>query len=87
MFFNELDNQTGQRLIDIQQRADALRAVQAELKHRFAGSMEWKQRASRDYLYRRTGKIEKALGPRSVETEAEWNAARPLENGCCSDDF
>ena len=70
MFFNELDNEARQRLIDVQQRGDALRAVRNELKRRFAGSMEWKQRASRDYLYRRTGRIEKALGPRSVETEA-----------------
>jgi hypothetical protein len=32
--------------------------------------MEWKERSGRDYLYRRIGRVEKALGPRSAETEA-----------------
>lgn len=70
MFFNELDNEARQRLIDVQQRADALRAVRIDLRRRFAGAMAWKQRCGRDYLYRRTGRIDKALGPRSPETEA-----------------
>jgi hypothetical protein len=76
MYFNELDNETRQRLIDVKQRGEALRAVRAELKRRFAGSMEWRQRAGRDYLYRRTGKVEKALGPRSAGTETIHAAFR-----------
>ena len=69
-FFNELNNESRQRLIDVQQRADALRAVRIELRHRFAGSMAWKIRAGRAYLYRRTAHAERSLGARSPETEA-----------------
>jgi len=70
MFFNQLENEARQRLIDVQQRGDALRAARVELSRRFAGSMEWKSRSGKDYLYRRNGRVEKALGPRSAETEA-----------------
>jgi hypothetical protein len=62
------------RLIDVQQRGEALRSVQFELRHRFTGSMAWKERAGRDYLYRITGRVEKSLGPRSAETEAIYVA-------------
>ena len=74
MLFNEIENEARQRLIDVQQRGDALRAVRAELARRFAGHMAWKPRAGQDYLYRRTGRIEKALGPRSPATEASFAA-------------
>jgi hypothetical protein len=74
MFFNELDNESRQRLIDVQQRGDALRATRFELRRRFAGSMEWKERSGKDYLYRRVSKVEKTLGPRSTETEATYAA-------------
>ena len=56
----------------------SVRAVRAELKRRFAGSMEWKQRSGRDYLYRRAGRVEKALGARSAETEAILGAFSPM---------
>ena len=71
-FFNTLTNEARQRLIDIQQRTEALRAVRVDLRHRFLGSMAWKPRNGRDYLYRKTGRIEKALGPRAVETERTY---------------
>jgi hypothetical protein len=74
MLFNELENEPRQRLIDVQQRAEAMRAVRTELKRRFAGSMDWKERSGRDYLYRRMGKVEKALGPRSADTEGVYTA-------------
>jgi hypothetical protein len=74
MFFRELDNEARRRLIDVQQRAEALRAAQTELKRRFAGSMAWKDRGGREYLYRRHGHIEKSLGPRSPDSEAIYNA-------------
>lgn len=70
MFFRELDNESRRRLIDVQQRAEALRVVQNELNRRFAGSMAWKDRGAREYLYRRHGQVEKSLGPRSLDTEA-----------------
>lgn len=34
----------------------------------------WKQRAGKDYLYRRIGHIDKSLGPRSDQTEATYTA-------------
>ena len=74
MYFKELNNESRQRLIDVQQRGEALRAIQAELRRRFAGSMAWKKRIERDYLYRRIGRVEKALGARSPETEAAYAA-------------
>jgi hypothetical protein len=70
LFFNTLTNEARQRLIDVQQRMDALRVVRADLDHRYGGSMQWRMRGARDYLYRRHGGIEKALGPRSPDTEA-----------------
>jgi hypothetical protein len=70
MYFSELDNESRRRLIDVQQRATALRDAAHELNHRFSGSMVWRHRANQGYLYRRTGRIEKSLGPRSPETEA-----------------
>jgi len=74
LYFSELDNESRQRLIDVQQRGEALRATKAELRRRFAGSMAWKTRSERDYLYRRKGGVDKALGPRSPETEAVYEA-------------
>lgn len=74
MYFSQLDNEARQRLIDVQQRGEALRAVRGDLERRFGGSMGWKPRDGRDYLYRRSGRIEKALGPRSPETEATYAA-------------
>jgi len=62
------------RLIDVQQRGEALRAAMIEQRRRFSGSMAWKSRAGRDYLYRRIGRIEQAHGPRSAETEAVHDA-------------
>ena len=74
MYFNELDNESRRRLIDVQQRAEALREMEQELRHRFAGHMAWKRRGQQDYLYRRTGRVEKSLGPRSPRTEAAFTA-------------
>ena len=74
MYFSELDNESRRRLIDVQQRATALRDAAHALNHRFNGHMAWKRRANQDYLYRRIGRIEKSLGPRSPETEAIHSA-------------
>ena len=74
MFFRELENESRRRLIDVQQRHEALRAARSDLTRRFTGSMIWKDRGDRDYLYRRHGRIEKSLGPRSAQTEAVYQA-------------
>ncbi len=70
MYFSQLENEARQRLIDVKQRGEALRAVRTDLERRFAGSMACKPRDGRDYLDRHTGRVEKALGPRSAATEA-----------------
>ena len=44
-------------------------AGQAELAHRYSGAMSWKRVSGRDYLYRKSGSIWKALGPRTPERE------------------
>ena len=74
MFFSELDNEARRRLIEVQQRGEALRAAEADLRHRFAGTMMWKARGGRDYLYRRYRHVDKSLGPRSAETDAIYAA-------------
>ncbi len=63
LFFNELGSDARRRLIDVQQRGAALRRAQSELRRRFTGSMAWKTRSNRDYLYCRNGPIDKSLGP------------------------
>jgi hypothetical protein len=68
--FNILDAEQARQVVDCRQVFDALRAAEAELTRRFAGSMAWKTVSGQDYLYRRRGKVEKSLGPRSAETEA-----------------
>ncbi|QYU68207.1 nucleotidyltransferase domain-containing protein [Leptolyngbya sp. 15MV] len=72
--FKELDNEARRRLIDIQQRAEALRSRSAELNRRYAGSLSWKNRNDTDYLYRRRGTVERSLGPRSETTERIYQA-------------
>jgi hypothetical protein len=68
--FNGLDAEQARQAVDCRQVFDALRAAEAELSRRFAGSMAWKAVNGQDYLYRRRGRVEKSLGPRSAETEA-----------------
>ncbi len=74
--FNPLDAEQARQAIDCRQVFDAMRAAQADLSRRFAGSMAWKTVSGQDYLYRRRGKVEKSLGPRSPETEAMETAFR-----------
>ena len=88
LYFNELTNEARRQLTDFQQRAEGLRAVRADLRHRYAGSMSWKVRSDREYLYRRRGTVEKSLGLRSSKTEEIYRtfsqgraAAEQLEKG------
>ncbi len=68
---SSLTSEQARQLIDCRQILDALRAAEAEMAHRFAGSMAWKQVKGREYLYRRRrGAVEHSLGPRSPETTA-----------------
>ena len=67
---NPLTNEQRRQLIDVQQALDALRTAERELDSRFAGAMTWKTVNGRDYLFRRIGRSDRSLGPRSPETEA-----------------
>jgi hypothetical protein len=74
--FNALDVEQARQAVDCRQVFDALRAAEGDLARRFAGSMAWKTVHGQDYLYRRRGRVEKSLGPRSAETEAMEAAFR-----------
>lgn len=76
MKINHLAADQARNLVDTRQAYDALLAAQAELDRRFAGSMHWRRRGARDYLYRVQGAVEKSLGPRSPATEATEAAFR-----------
>ncbi|GAB6052022.1 hypothetical protein JCM17960_08420 [Magnetospira thiophila] len=68
MKFNEIDLDGRRRIIDMVQAYDALTQAQADLDHRFPGSIRWASRGGSDYLYRKIKASEKSLGPRSSET-------------------
>jgi hypothetical protein len=74
MLFSELSNEARRHLINVQQRAAAFRALEREMKRRYRGSMRWKKVGGREYLYRKTGKVDTSLGVRSPETEAAHHA-------------
>lgn len=75
MFYKELSNEARRQLIDTQQRGEALRAVRFDLRRRFDGSMTWKERDGREYLYRRRlRRVDKSLGVRSAQTETMYAA-------------
>lgn len=74
MDFSVLTMEQRRRSIDVQQAAEALRAIEIDLRVRYAGSMQWRSRNAQDYLYRRRGQIDKSLGPRGPETEAIYEA-------------
>ncbi len=40
------------------------------------GSMQWRNRADRQYLYHRRGSVEQSLGPRNAETESTYQRFR-----------
>ena len=70
MQLNPLSAEQRRQLIDTQQAYSAWRAAHADRRHRFAGSMRWVQRDGKEYLLRKTGKVETSLGPRTKEAEA-----------------
>lgn len=74
MRINELGLEARRRFVEVRQQAEALRAVEAELRTRFRGSMTWRERGERAYLYRRQGRVDKSLGPRSEATEMTHRA-------------
>ncbi|EJK87667.1 nucleotidyltransferase domain-containing protein [Rhizobium sp. AP16] len=71
-YFNEMKSDQIRQTIDTEQLFEAWLAVNADLSHRFAGSMAWKTVSGRDYLYRKTKTSWKSLGPRSSETERTY---------------
>ena len=74
MPFMDLDNEQRRQLIDTRQVFEGWRTADAELSHRFAGSMRWKTIKGADYLYRKQKGRDESLGPRSDETEKTFQA-------------
>lgn len=72
MYFNELNSFQGRSLVDLRQVYEAWKAADEELRHRFAGSMRWRRKNGKDYLFRKIGSSEKGLGSRSPETERTY---------------
>lgn len=64
-----LSGEKARQVIDTEQVYLAWKSASAELAGRYAGSMAFKNVAGRDYLYRKTGKSWKSLGPRTEQTE------------------
>lgn len=74
MRISSLEIEARRRLVEVRQRGEALRTVQVDLRTRFQGSMTWRYRNGAEYLYRRRGRVEKSLGPRSGGTEQAHRA-------------
>jgi hypothetical protein len=77
--FIHLNGEMARQIIDTEQVYLAWKAAAAELASRYAGSMTFKTVGKRDYLYRKTAKAWKSLGPRNEETErtfATFHAGR-----------
>ena len=73
--FNDLGDRQAKELANMKQVYDAWKHSSFLLKHSFAGRMHWETRSGREYLYvRKSSRIDKSLGPRSPETEAQFAA-------------
>lgn len=82
MDFNELSNEQRRQTIDSQQVHEAFWGSSHMLRQRFNGSMRWVTRKGRDYLHRKWGKRERSLGPRSPDTEAQYEAFTTGRDEC-----
>lgn len=71
-----LTAEQARQFVDCRQAVEAMRAAEAELARRYAGSMAWKTVNGQEYLYRRQGRVERSLGRRSAATEAAETAFR-----------
>ena len=74
MPFNALTLEQARQLVDVRQVFEIMEAARVEQRDRFNGSMAWKRVGDREYLYRRRGRSDRSLGPRSPETEAIMEA-------------
>jgi len=72
--FNDLSNEQRRQLIDVRQTFEVYQSVARLLRRRYEGSMRWLTRKGHDYLHRKRGGSETSLGPRSEETEAQYQA-------------
>jgi hypothetical protein len=66
MRFTELSNEQRRQFIDV---AGVFAAWRDASRKAARGSLRWVTRKGADYLYRKTGKVERSLGRRSPETE------------------
>lgn len=66
----EIRYEQARQLVDVEQVYEGLREALGTRDGHFRGAMHWRERDGRSYLYRRIGRVEKSLGPRSPKTEA-----------------
>jgi len=69
LYFNELNAEQRRIFVDVEQAYSVYRDALEE-ERRYRGTVEWRERSGKDYLYRRTSsRVARSLGPRSPETE------------------
>lgn len=71
-----LSSEQARQFTDAVQVFDTYREAEQDLRHRFAGSMSWKSRNGRDYLYRIIKGREQSLGPATTETRGIYKTFR-----------
>lgn len=73
-YINTISGEKSRQIIDTEQVYLAWKAGSRELAARYAGSMTFKKVGKHEYLYRKTGKTWKSLGPRGDETERAFTS-------------
>lgn len=75
MYFNALSQNQLRELSNMVEVYSAWKELDALKKHSYSGSMFWRARGGREYLYQRTRRgSERSLGARTPESEAKYKA-------------
>jgi hypothetical protein len=74
--YNPLSAEQVRQFTDAVQVFGTYREAEQDLRHRFAGSMSWKSRNDKGYLYRIIKGREQSLGPETAETREIYQAFR-----------
>lgn len=74
--YTPLSAEQVRQFTDAVQVFDTYREAAQDLRHRFAGSMSWKSRNNKNYLYRIIKGREQSLGPETTETREIYKSFR-----------
>lgn len=74
--YNPLSAEQVRQFTDVVQVFETYREAEQDLRHSFAGSMSWKSRHGKGYLYRIIKGREQSLGPETEETRKIYEAFR-----------